>query len=218
MKTTHAIQSNVVVRVDIEKLLPHPANPNQMTEKSFAKLVSHIEQTGNYEPVIVRRHNKRKGCYEILNGHHRTKALAKLKSKTADCIVWEVSDERALMLLATLNNLSGRDNVRRRAELIKELSTKLSIKELVGALPESKKAIEKLKTISTLKPALVLQDYKPLVPTVFMLNTEQKAVVDKMIKEAIDPGEGANQAQRRAWALVEILRQAKNSEKKAKIS
>jgi len=211
MKTAQGIKSHTIVQIGIKKLLPHPANPNQMTEKSFAKLVCHIAQTGNYEPVIVRRHPSRDGFYQILNGHHRAKAIGMLKGKTADCIIWDVSDKRALILLATLNRLSGKDNVRRRADLISELSGKFSSKELADILPESKKAIEKLKTISSLKPALVLKDYKPLVPTVFMLDAEQKSLVEKSIKEALDPGQGANYAQRRAWALVEVLRQCKNS-------
>jgi len=73
-----------------------------MSKANLAKLVRNIEQTGQYEPIIVRPHPQRKGCFQIINGYHRCHALTKLGYKTADCIVWDIDDKQTDILLATL--------------------------------------------------------------------------------------------------------------------
>lgn len=199
----------VIERIGIEQLLEHPDNPNRMSKANFKKLQTHIKDSGDYEPVIVRAHPEKDGFYEILNGHHRTKVLRELGFETVDCVVWDVSDERALMLLATLNRLNGRDDVTRRADLVKELSEKYNIKELTAALPETKQAIERLKTLSTSKPVLQMEKYEIPVTLVYILTAKQKAFVEKQVSNAIEPSKGATDSEKQAWALVEILRHAK---------
>ena len=44
---------------------------------------------------------------------------------------------------------------------------------------------------------------------VFFLTDEQKQIVDAALADAVDPGQKATAAQKRAWALVTILRKAK---------
>ena len=199
----------VIERIGIDLLLDHPDNPNRMSKSNFRKLVGHIKKSGDYEPVIVRKHSQKNGFYEILNGHHRTKALRQIGHESVDCVVWDVSDKRALMLLATLNRLNGKDDVKRRASLINELSVRFDIKELIAALPETKEALEKLKTISASEPVLQMEDYEIPETLVYVVTAEQKAFVERIVSEAISPETGATDAQRRAWALVEILRHAK---------
>jgi len=63
-------QRKEIVSVDICRLIAHPANPNRMTAETLKKLKSHIERTGNYEPIVVRPHRERSDCFEILNGYH----------------------------------------------------------------------------------------------------------------------------------------------------
>jgi ParB family chromosome partitioning protein len=199
----------MIERIAIEQLLGHPDNPNRMSKPNLKKLHKHIKDSGDYEPVIVRRHPEKDGFFEILNGHHRTKVLRELGIETVDCVVWEVSDERALMLLATLNRLNGKDDVTKRANLIGELSEKFNMKELTAILPETKQAIERLKTISTSGPLLRMEEYEIPETLVYIVTAEQKAFVEKQIKNAIDPSKGATNAEQTAWALVEILRYAK---------
>jgi ParB/RepB/Spo0J family partition protein len=206
---TNMDSGKIIERIGIGRLLGHPDNPNRMSKVNFKKLVGHIKESGDYEPVVVRRHPVKEGFYEILNGHHRTKVLRELDYTTVDCVVWDVDDERAKMLLATLNRLNGRDDVIKRAKLITELNEKFDIKELTASLPETKEAIEKLKMISTSDPVLQMQDFEIPETLVYIVTAEQKAFVKKTVDKAIDPGKGANDAQRRAWALVEILRYAK---------
>jgi len=221
------MNGKVIERIGVDLLLEHSGNPNRMSKSNFRKLVGHIKESGDYEPVIVRRHPEKEGFYEILNGHHRTKALRELGHKRIDCVVWDVDDAGSLMLLATLNRLNGRDDARKRAKLINELYEKFNIKKLRASLPETKEAIEKLKMISTSKPVLRTEKYEIPQTLVYIVTAEQKTFVKKMINEAVDPDEGkkgtgriclrqnvtsppfSSDAQRRAWALVEILRHAK---------
>ena len=76
-----------IVYLKLKNLIAHPANPNRMTTAALGKLKSHIERTGNYEPVIVRPHPEQSNCFEILNGHHRVKVLKELGHENADCVV-----------------------------------------------------------------------------------------------------------------------------------
>ena len=47
----------------LDRLVCHPGNPNVMSEASFGKLVGHLRRSGNYEPLVVRRHGKKRGCF-----------------------------------------------------------------------------------------------------------------------------------------------------------
>jgi hypothetical protein len=202
-------QSKKLLSIGVDKLIAHPGNPNRMSEAMFKKLLGHIRRTGNYEPIIVRRHPSQEGCFEIINGHHRKKALEEMGNDRADCIVWEVDDEEAMILLATLNRLAGGDDIHRKSELIRKLSVKFSSKYLSKLLPDSRKSIEHLNELFEKQKTLRLEDKPMLNATVFFLTDEQKQIVDAAIKEAVDPGAKGTRPQKRAWAIVEILRQAR---------
>ncbi len=196
-----------VLGVEVERLIGHPGNPNRMSGGVFKKLMGHIKRTGNYEPAVVRRHPEREGCFEILNGHHRVKALRQLGYEKVDCVVWDVDDDEALILLGTLNRLSGGDEVYRKSELIKKLSRSFGAKQLAMMLPDSAKTIERLKNL--MAPAVLPKVKAFLNPLVFFVTDEQKMIVDEAIASAVDPGMQGTTAQKRAWAVVEILREAK---------
>ena len=126
-----------LLRIPLDRLLPHPANPNVMDEELLEKLAANIQQEGDYEPVVVRPHPRRRGHYEIVNGKQRLDVLRRLGHKEALCYVWPCDDETALMLLATLNRLRGQDDPLKRAQLLGELSDLASPEELARLLPES---------------------------------------------------------------------------------
>jgi len=118
---------NFVKSIAIAQLTAHPANANRMSKANFAKLVRNIERTGRYEPLIVRPQPKKKGFFQIINGHHRCRALKKLGIKQADAIVWDIDDSQTDIFLATLNRLCGTDETAKKAALIKRLNEKLDI-------------------------------------------------------------------------------------------
>ena len=195
--------------ISLDKLIAHPANPNRMAGSAFKKLAGHISRSGNYEPIVVRRHPKKDGCFEIINGHHRKMVLEEIGAERADCLVWDVSDDQTLILLSTLNRLSGNDDLHKKSELIKQMSKRLGIKELSKMLPDSRKSIAHLKNLSQKGKKITLLNKCMLNAVVFFLTDEQKQIVDSTLKEAMDPGIKGTGAQKRAWAIVEILRQAR---------
>ncbi len=206
MKTKQRLRS-----VPLKDLLPHPMNPNQMSEQAFKKLAAHIKRSGNYEPIIVRRHPAKEGLFQCLNGHHRIKALAQLGFHSADCIVWDVDDEQALVLLTTLNRLTGADLLEKKADIVKELSKTYDPKKLSAILPDSRKSIERLNSIKKTAKLPLIEEQQFLAPMVFFVDIETKMIVDEVLETAIDPKQKATAAQRRAWALVQILRKAKRA-------
>ncbi len=113
-----------IVWVPVGKLLAHPKNANVMEPSVRGKLRRHIERTGRYEPLVVRRHPERggDGFFEMINGHHRKLVLEQLGHREAACLVWELDDREALMLLATVNRLGGEDAAGKRLELLEELA------------------------------------------------------------------------------------------------
>lgn len=113
----------------------HPANANSMPDRLYRKLVEHLRDSGHYPPLIVRPLGENAG-YQLLDGHHRAKALAELGHDTADCVVWPVDEARALVLLATLNRLAGDDDPVKRGRLIERLQATHALPDLARLLPE----------------------------------------------------------------------------------
>ena len=192
--------------IAIDRLAAHPANPNRMNSSSFKKLCGHIAESGNYEPVIVRPKPGQAGGFEILNGHHRVMALKKLGHENADCVVWDVDDERALILLATLNRLSGSDNLVKKSELIKQLAKSFDSRKLAKLLGETKKSIERLKSLDMAVKKAALCRKAFLNPVVFFLTDSQKRTVDEALAAVKMEKRQAAQPQKRAEALTAIAR------------
>ncbi|MCC7409490.1 MAG: ParB-like nuclease domain-containing protein [Phycisphaeraceae bacterium] len=135
----------MVVEVALGLLRGHPLNSNVMSEGMFAKLVEHLRGAGEeYPPLIVRKIAGEEVTFEILDGHHRARALRELGRETASCVVWEVDDERAMVLLGTLNRLRGQDDPHKRAELMAQLRERVGAETLGRLLPESGARIEAL--------------------------------------------------------------------------
>ncbi|MGA2915790.1 MAG: ParB N-terminal domain-containing protein [Sedimentisphaerales bacterium] len=199
-----------IIRIPLDKLLPHPENPNKMSKQTFEKLKRHIKQSHNYEPLIVRSHPETENHFQIINGHHRADALRQLGETFADCVIWNIDDDQARVLLATLNRLSGKDELSLKAELIKSLSEKFSSKELAKLLPDTKSAIERLKDITKSLP-LSEDDTKAFLNTlVFFLNDEQIKIVEAALEKAMQQSRdsnGAGKSEKLANAITAVAQQ-----------
>ncbi|GAG47706.1 unnamed protein product, partial [marine sediment metagenome] len=77
-----------------------------------------------------------------IDGHQKVDVLRQLGESGAWCCVWDVSDEEALLLLATLNRLEGQDVPAKRAALIAELEAHTTLAALAGLLPEDEAELE----------------------------------------------------------------------------
>ena len=125
-----------LVRVRLDRIHPHPANPNVMDGGRRKKLAANITRVGAYLPLLVRAHPERAGHYELLDGEQPLGALLDLGHETALCLVWLCDDQTALLVLASLNRLRGDDVPVRRAELLAELSAQVPADLLAMLLPE----------------------------------------------------------------------------------
>ena len=198
---------NNIQSIALDKLIPHPDNPNRMSKSSFAKLVRNIERTGRYEPLIVRPSAHKKNSFQIINGYHRWKALKQLGYNKADVIVWDVDDEQTDILLATLNRLGGSDVLAKKLALLKKLSSKINSRELSKLLPQSAAQINRLTGMKMPKvPAKAASENLPN-PVVFFLNDKQQQIVEEALSLAAHPGDVTQtKAASKAAALTTIAR------------
>jgi len=190
----------------LDRLDSHPENANRMSADHLEKLKGHIARTGRYEPLIVRptrneRQNSQNGqCgtrYQILNGHHRAEVLKALGHTRARCDVWDVDDDEARMLLATLNRLEGRDDPKARARLVAHLATGRSAEDLARLLPEPPDAVERLLRLAEPPPEPAPPDSLAPLPQalVFFLSEEQEVLVREALG-AVDEERAAEGAAR----------------------
>jgi len=124
--------------------------------------------------------------YQILNGHHRARVLRDLGHTRARCDVWEVDDEEARLLLATLNRLEGRDDPSARAALVGRLAEGRSAAELARLLPEPPDAVERLRKLAEPPPPPADPASAAPLPRAmtFFLDEEQEALVRDALRAA----------------------------------
>jgi ParB/RepB/Spo0J family partition protein len=194
---------NCVVSIELSKLVAHPDNPNRMSKAAFRKLCSHIKETGRYEPIVVREHPEREGFFEIVNGHHRAKALKQIGLERAECVVWELSEEEADILLTTLNRLRGSDNPAKKSAIIQRLLPRFDTKHLAALLPNTRAQIERLKNIAA--PAKINTNAAAfdITPIVFMVSSGQKETINAAIAKAMEETSGTA-GERRAAGIVKM--------------
>jgi ParB/RepB/Spo0J family partition protein len=194
--------ASAIQSIPLDKLVAHPDNPNRMSKANIAKLVRNIEQTGRYEPIIVRPHPQRGNYFQIINGEHRCRALAKLGYKTADCVVWDIDDEQTDILLATLNRLGGTDELGKKLELLKRLNKRMESGELSKLLPQTAKQIERLTNLKM--PSTPAETKSFSNPMVFFVDDTQQEVIEKALSTAQEAGDEKTKAAKRAAALARI--------------
>ena len=197
--------SNKIQAIALEKLKAHPANPNRMSKSDFSKLVRNIKRSGLYEPIVVRPHPKRVGDFQIINGHHRCRALEKLGYGKVDCVLWDVDDNQAEILLATLNRLSGSDKLAKKVALLKGLKKRMEPKELSRLLPQTAKQIERLTLLK--RPRMPLEQTDDFAkPMVFFLDGRQQQIVEGALSAANGEKKKGTRAGRRVAGLVKIAK------------
>ncbi len=106
--------------------------------------------------------------------------LRRLGHTHADCVVWDVDDAQALLLLATLNRLEGDDDPRKRAAIVAELGSLacFDASALAQLLPEDAAGLAKLAALhlppSPRDPAVA--DALPVAVTFFVPPPTKRAL------------------------------------------
>lgn len=197
--------ANSVRLIALEKLIAHPDNPNRMSKVNFSKLVINIERSGRYEPLIVRPNPDKAGFFQIINGCHRCRALAKLGYKSADCVVWDIDDEQTDILLATLNRLSGKDELSKKLKLLNRLTKRTEAVALSKLLPQTARQIERLVNLKFPRAPAGMNGKYLLNPMVFFVDDAQQ----KIIEESLSAVEGSqNEVVEHAYAKTKGAKRA----------
>jgi hypothetical protein len=191
MPNDNVASPHTLHHLPLTSLRPHPNNANRMSPAMLAKLKTHIERTGNYEPLIVRPHPDEPDAYQLINGHHRAKILQSLNHHTAACLIWNLTDTQTNLLLATINRIEGEDIPARRLALLESLAQTESAESLAALLPEDAATLEQLFTRAptpTFTPPPDLSNM-PEAFTIF-LPAAQKVALTQTLR-AIDPNPAA---------------------------
>ena len=208
---------NKIQSIALDKLVAHPDNPNRMSKAKFAKLLRNIERTGRYEPLVVRPCPQKPDCFQVINGHHRWRALRELDYKTAEALVWDVNDQDTDILLATLNRLGGSDILDKKLALLKRLNKSAfdgRTAELAKLLPQTSSQIKRLTelAISDCRKAVENHKSQTLNPMVFFLSDKQQNIVSKALSAAMsEVEESRTKALKNAAALTYIAQEFINS-------
>ncbi len=205
--------ANSIQTIALNKLEFHPDNPNRQSRVNFAKLVRNIERTGRYEPLVVRPCLKKVGRFQIINGHHRWQALARLGYEKADCIIWDINDEETDILLTTLNRLGGSDQLDKKLKLLKRLNKRLAYNELAKLLPQTVKQIERLTKLKKPIAPAKINAYSFANPLVFFVNDTQQQQIEKALSLVKEPKAKMTKATKRAAALTYIAKTFLNMKK-----
>ena len=144
----------------IAKIDEHPLHSNLMSAALYSKLKRQIQRTGHYEALVVRPITK--GRYQLLNGHHRRRVLSELGHRRARCDIWPIGQTDALMLLATLNRLSGYDRAYLRSALVASLHERGTLGQLSKLLPETRGQLAKLLALQGPPPKPAAPPVRPL--------------------------------------------------------
>ncbi len=196
--------ANSIQSIALDKLGFHPDNPNKQSKVNFAKLVRNIERTGRYEPLIVRPCPGKADYFQIINGHHRFSALAKLGYEAADVIVWDVDDEQTDILLATLNRLCGSDELGKKLKLLKRLNKKMATGSLAKLLPQTARRIERLTNLKRPNTPAKISAKCFANPLVFFVNDTQQQQIERALSLVEEPKAEMKKAEKRAAALTHI--------------
>jgi len=203
--------------IDIDRIEPHPQNANVMSPEAMKTLARHIARTKRYEPLVVRPHGGTDDDprYQVLNGHHRLEVLRHLGHERVRCEVWDVDDGEALLLLATLNRLEGRDDPSRRAALLARLAgdgrSAADLAKLARLLPENRAALERALALAREPlpmPASADEMLRVFAPMTFFLTDDEQRTVSRALRLAAraetdgDASEEPRRGRRRAAALV----------------
>ena len=102
-------------QIELDRILLHPDNANQMSEKEFDMLMRRMQEVGCTQPIQVapvKDEEGKSGFYYMVDGEHRTKAARALGWTTIPALVFdgpefETSDMR-LFLGSQANMIRGK--------------------------------------------------------------------------------------------------------------
>lgn len=192
------------------ELHPNPWNPNVMAQEEYDKALESIERFGFVDPVTVRE--RETGGFEIIDGENRWRAATERRLPIIPIIVLDVNDDDAKALTIVLNELRGKPDQTRLAELVADLASRRPVMELERILPFKRSQLAQM--VAARREAIDwdrLQAPQPVAPAdgaktrwverVFRLPADAAAVVDDAIASA-SSGDGEDIP---SWRALELI-------------
>ena len=95
-------QLDKVINIPIKEILDFPEHPFKVkNDEQMQRLADSIKEKGILLPTIVRQ--KQDGSYEMISGHRRKRACELAGVKRIRCIVKNLSDDEATILMVDSN-------------------------------------------------------------------------------------------------------------------
>ena len=194
-----------VEKIAVSSISNFPNHPYQVKEnEEMEDFVENIKENGVIHPVIVRP--KEDGTYEMISGHRRKRACELAGIKQIRCIVKDLTDDEAVIIMVDSNlqreeilpsekafaykmKLEALTHQGKRTDLTcdqlgDKLSNKKSVQLLAEEVGDSKSQVQRFIRLTELIPELLdLVDEKqialsPAVELSFLKDEEQYAVLD----------------------------------------
>jgi ParB family chromosome partitioning protein len=196
-----------IKKIAIGKIVANNWNPNIMSEKKFASLVSHIAKKGMVQPILVRPHKAVKRElnefekqvldkvpspeFEIIDGEHRFKAAKQAGLTEIDCVVIELDDAHAMMTTIAMNNIKGYmqdlplagiiDQLNKQGIDIQKLSEEMAYEER-----EIKNYLRLLEAPTDFSGMVEHPEDRPITLTFVVWPAQEKVISEALSKTGID--------------------------------
>jgi ParB family chromosome partitioning protein len=211
------VRKEEIIDISLNELRPNPYQPRKtFDEKSLQELANSIEQSGVFQPIIVRK-SAVKG-YEIIAGERRFRASKLAKKETIPAIIREF-DEESMMQVAVLENLQREDlNPLEEAEAYEMLmkNLKLTQAEVAQRLGKSRPYIAnylRLLSLPKLVKEMMQDDRLSMGQARTLLGLKNKEQILKLANRCVKE----NLTVRQLEQLVGIMNESKDKKKVPRI-
>ena len=211
------VRKEEIIDISLNELRPNPYQPRKtFDEKSLQELANSIEQSGVFQPIIVRK-SAVKG-YEIIAGERRFRASKLAKKETIPAIIREF-DEESMMQVAVLENLQREDlNPLEEAEAYEMLmkNLKLTHAEVAQRLGKSRPYIAnylRLLSLPKLVKEMMQDDRLSMGQARTLLGLKNKEQILKLANRCVKE----NLTVRQLEQLVGIMNESKDKKKVPRI-
>lgn len=204
-----------IIELNIDDISDFPKHPFRINnDLNYEELKNSIIENGVLVPTIVRK--KEDGKYEMLSGHRRKKICEEQGIKKIPCIVKDVSDDEAIILMVDSNLQREKilpsekalaykmkyDVLKHQGKASDPTGSKLSINEIVKDTNDSATQIRRYIRLNYLIPELlqlvddtVLKDkrntltmgLRPAIELSYLSKENQELVYDEILYEDLTP-------------------------------
>lgn len=165
------------VDIDLDFLSASPKNPNTMRSARYESLKEAILLEGFQVPILVREAADCgydiSGTHEIIDGHHRTRAVDELSTagalpRTIPALVVKADDTKAKRMAIAMARLRGEPNLGVVMELVSELAKTMAEDDIGNYVGYSEEAIAEIiamaEEVEAEAPELELDDLQTPPP------------------------------------------------------